>query len=1462
MSYNVNVKGTVSMSDGKVSLVLEHDAPQDKISNGTIMVHESRQPLTDRTLSTMICHAQEKQKFHATGSFGMWNESAEKALVTALLRGKRTSKQSTSTSIKAIEDAKVGHKAIEDIKVNHKATENIEVTDGSAETSVKHEKDPTNEKHPTSDKHSSDDSSSDDESSGSSSGSSTDPLPEYTKWSSDWHDIYAEVLMLAEERAQYLHMQWHTMIFPQDVHCDAILIGSESITDIDSILKICNRCRTNVRHNMMFLRGEEINTMTYNEMASSGVLFVISRTAFAMDYLLMTFRHTARNPGDPILVRKIDPRSGYPGAGATSAMLQALDKCSVYQARMEIHRFKHVFFVVRRNCAWAFACVEFQDPGLVAALAHACKGGKLWTFAPDEFCAIAWAFGKFRMADAEIRADLLVISRQRCDELDNVSFVNLATSLLTMVESGGTNGSDKSWQESVRPLVEQLEASLAKREDLTPQQMAATCRSLCRAGFPQEANRIAEGSTEPDVLAALLAAAERAGDAPRCVELWSRLASTMPALALRAAALFCAARWTRDANLSDGRRLIDELSSLPEPFSALGELLGGTPTATMRAGGEVNGAAHTEGYGEFAELGGLLGAALRSGSPGNPALSLGAVESFASSCRHLNAFLGPRAAILDEFTARLPQLVVEIGGGCGAWAAHLAARVQEYGGRVVSIESDPVYMAVSRCIAHYAGLSSSLQLLLGESSDCLPQLLEARGPSSVDVLVLRGNREGQYLCELRRVEDMGLFTSGCVVADHMLQFGSPQFLADMARSPKYSLDLVEVDTVGGGTDWVALCAVRARLQDDPRAERELPLGLASLRAAAEQAWRRQRDGGDVSHPGFAAPERFRERLMDFARNLGLQPSQRFRGIAPAPLPERSKEAVHQFSSQTGLPPTEISLPQQEIRSDAKAPAPEPGMGAASRSPVAQQYVLALDLKRWLNAVDPTGGCLHYLAAVQERHETSDHLTKAYVHESAGRCMLKAEFFSDLAISAEHRPRFLRWFTDSCGVEGVLGAEASDAEAEAPALPCSQAAAREDAVVDLRHLSFSDWLASMDPGMALQRYLPVIQESYDTVSQITTTYTTANTAESDLKCLDEQIFEDFGIEEGEHRALFRSWFVRFCGVRPADSEEDPATPHFGPEGEEGKEPGTADQSPDAASAPQEEPKKVGETPGTAFQAPTGPGGHARGSGGFFDFEDLPESSPTSTAQLEFREAEDVSTASAGTKGVVENVQQQDSSGMFDFDQLDSSQGLTDNSASWDPDVKAEEVVPAAADSVPQVAHHLRPSAQPYIASRLRQAPRDAAAASDEGREEARAAIEILARGMGKMRQAGALSRLRGFRLKEAPHAADASAAEDQQEVAHHLRPSAQPYIASRLRRSVADAPVPMETRAVQVEAPQDVVAAQLGQEDGSQDSVAAVEPGENEATEDDATEAKGGDEQEVKPSGGGFFDFDDLDEAGG
>ena len=220
----MKVRGTVSVSEGgKVNLVLEGDvlqSPQpqapdmpmtvlttnnirdmtkDKINSGTIAVHETCQPITDRDLSTMIYHAQGKQKFRVTRA-------------TALMRAKRTVKPTTSTSTlptQAIEDIKPTE-AVEDIKADTKVIENIEAVESTGGKPIEHDKDLTDEKHhisdkdslddssskqTTSDKDSSDDSSSDSESSDSPSAS----MPQYTTWSSDWHDTYASLLLMAEE---------------------------------------------------------------------------------------------------------------------------------------------------------------------------------------------------------------------------------------------------------------------------------------------------------------------------------------------------------------------------------------------------------------------------------------------------------------------------------------------------------------------------------------------------------------------------------------------------------------------------------------------------------------------------------------------------------------------------------------------------------------------------------------------------------------------------------------------------------------------------------------------------------------------------------------------------------------------------------------------------------------------------------------------------------------------------------------------------------------------------------------------------------------------------------------------------------------------------------------------------------------------------------------------------------------
>ncbi|CAK9117712.1 unnamed protein product [Durusdinium trenchii] len=231
-----------------------------------------------------------------------------------------------------------------------------------------------------------------------------------------------------------------------------------------------------------------------------------------------------------------------------------------------------------------------------------------------------------------------------------------------------------------------------------------------------------------------------------------------------------------------------------------------------------------------------------------------------------------------------------------------------------------------------------------------------------------------------------------------------------------------------------------------------------------------------------------------------------------------------------------------LSSGAKIVKVEQKVQESTEAKVAQGYLRTLDFKRWLTSVDPTGGCLEYLPAMQI-HGTLEQIMETYLQasETTTSRILRDEFFTEHQVRQEHRIRFQRWFKDSCGAE--------------EAQPCANPATlvtKEDTEIDLKRLSFSDWLASIDPSMALQQYLPCIQESYDTVSQIATTYTILKNGGQE-KTLDLQLFDDFGVVDDEHQALFRNWFARFCGVREmADgdslSTEDPSTPHFGPEGE--------------------------------------------------------------------------------------------------------------------------------------------------------------------------------------------------------------------------------------------------------------------------------------------------------------------------
>ena len=86
------------------------------------------------------------------------------------------------------------------------------------------------------------------------------------------------------------------------------LFSSESITAIASQAKYCPKCRLYMRCNFVWLGGQKINCMTFNQLQKSGLYFVTSNTAFTMKYLELCYLRLLRaktSPGQEAAVRNI-----------------------------------------------------------------------------------------------------------------------------------------------------------------------------------------------------------------------------------------------------------------------------------------------------------------------------------------------------------------------------------------------------------------------------------------------------------------------------------------------------------------------------------------------------------------------------------------------------------------------------------------------------------------------------------------------------------------------------------------------------------------------------------------------------------------------------------------------------------------------------------------------------------------------------------------------------------------------------------------------------------------------------------------------------------------------------------------------------------------------------------------------------------------------------------------------------
>jgi len=263
-----------------------------------------------------------------------------------------------------------------------------------------------------------------------------------------------------------------------------------------------------------------------------------------------------------------------------------------------------------------------------------------------------------------------------------------------------------------------------------------------------------------------------------------------------------------------------------------------------------------------------LQAALCGAPSGDVDACMQAVEQFAESRSLWLKITAWEKAVVVHEVARLnrPQLVLEIGAYIGYSAMNLARAVRPFGGRVASIEVDPVHVCVVRNMVEHAGLTDNVDVWTGYCYDVIPHLLQAYGPRSIG-MVFMDQKGTRFHTDLGLLEELDLLADGAVVlADNVLKPGAPHYIWHLATGPYHDCTAVSVrEFLLQSEDWMVLGFHDASRPPTPDPPTELN------RLAFESDAFRKRSMFDSVAPSKADWWSFSQRFVDGLAYTGCKP---------------------------------------------------------------------------------------------------------------------------------------------------------------------------------------------------------------------------------------------------------------------------------------------------------------------------------------------------------------------------------------------------------------------------------------------------------------------------------------------------------------------------------------------------------------------------------------------------------------
>lgn len=181
----------------------------------------------------------------------------------------------------------------------------------------------------------------------------------------------------------------------------------------------------------------------------------------------------------------------------------------------------------------------------------------------------------------------------------------------------------------------------------------------------------------------------------------------------------------------------------------------------------------------------ILRHVLQRAAAGDPQSVLDAIDFY---CAHKEWAMNvgdKKGEIVDAVVReQRPSVLLELGAYCGYSAVRMA-RLLPAGARLLTIELNPDYAAITRQVVDFAGLQDKVTVLLGASQDVIPQLKKQHGVDTLDMVFL-DHWKDRYLPDLLLLEECGLLRKGTVLlADNVVYPGCPDFLAYVRGSSRF-----------------------------------------------------------------------------------------------------------------------------------------------------------------------------------------------------------------------------------------------------------------------------------------------------------------------------------------------------------------------------------------------------------------------------------------------------------------------------------------------------------------------------------------------------------------------------------------------------------------------------------------------------------------------------------------------------